>query len=222
MKNFRLVSRTATLAGLAAVSVGAVHAQSVTPVFISTSGGAGDVTYTYELFSTADTKVQSGDLYTMYDFNGLLGITPAGGGNYTLTGPDAPTFTPGQVGPDYSISVQNTGLNPPNTSLLAGDDPNQPNVTLDYNGTTFINTGPGSQLLGTLVLHSVNAINGAGDFTPFASNTTKNSDGTPAGNQGFLAGPNNAVSGTPEPGTWAMFVGMGVSGLAFARRKRRK
>lgn len=210
MKISRLMSRTVALAALTVVGAGAAQAQSVTPVFISATGAAGNVTYTYQLFSTADTRTTPGDIFTFYDFNGLLN----GGAN-------SPAFVTGGGGTSYAISVQNTGLNPPNTVALAGDSPSQPNVSLTYNGALFINTGPGSQFLGTLTLHSTNPVNGAGDFTPFASSETKNSNSSPAGNQGFVSGPNAAPS-TPEPGTWAMLFGMGVSGAAFARRRTRR
>jgi hypothetical protein len=214
MKISRLLPRTFALAGLAVVGAGAAYAQSITPVFISTTGAAGNVTYTYQLFSTADTKVAPGDVFTFYDFNGLL----TGGTN-------TPTFVSGQlpaVGIAYTITTPLTGINPPGTVALAGDDPTLPNVSLTYSGTTFVNPGPGSQLLGTLTLHSLNPINGAGDFTPFAANTTKNSNSSPAGNQGFVSGPNTAPPPTPEPGTWAMLFGMSVSGAAFARRRNRR
>jgi hypothetical protein len=211
MKISRLLPRTIALAALAVVGAGAVHAQSVTPVFISAVGAPGNFTYTYQLFSTADTRVSTGDLFTVYDFDGLL----TGGAN-------DPTFTPGQAGVNYAVSVQNLGLNPPN-ALIPPDNPGLANVSLTYNGSTnpFINPGPGSQLLGTLTLHSANGVNLAGDFTPFAANSIKNSNDTPAGNQGFVTGP-NAAPVTPEPGAWAMFVGMGISGAAFARRRTRR
>jgi hypothetical protein len=209
MKISRLLSRTIALAALTVVGASAVNAQSITPVFISSTGAVGNVLYTYQIFSTADTRVTAGDIVTFYDFNGLLN----GGAN-------SPAFTSGGSGTSYAISVQNLGLNPPGTVALAGDSPALPNVSLTYNGTTFINPGPGSQFLGTLTLHSSNVANGAGDFTPFAANTIKNSNNTPAGNQSFVTGPNAAVS-TPEPGTWAMLFGMGVSGAAFARRRKR-
>lgn len=210
MKISRLLPRTLALAAMAVVGAGAVHAQSITPVFVSATG-VGNVTYTYQLFSTADTRVSTGDLFTFYDFDGLL----VGGAN-------SPAFLPGQAGVNYSISVQNTGLNPPN-ALIPPDNNGLPNVTLTYNGATspFINPGPGSQLLGTLTLHSSLGINAAGDFTPFAANSIKNTNGSPAGNQGFVTGP-NAAPQTPEPGAWAMFVGMGISGAAFARRRTRR
>jgi hypothetical protein len=212
MQISRFLPRTIALAGLAVVGAGAVHAQSITPVFTGSSGSFGNVTYTYQLFSTADTKTVTGDLFTFYDYNGLL-----------TTGANAPAFTPSGTGPNYSISIQNLGVNPPGTALLAGDDPTVPNVTLTYDGTSpFINPGPGSQFLGTLVLHSINSLNGAGDFTPFAANSTKNSNSTAAGNQGFISGPNLGPGQTPEPGAWALFVGRGITGATFARRRRRK
>lgn len=204
----RLLSRTLALSALAVVGAVAANAQSITPVFISATGAAGNVTYTYGIFSTADTKTVAGDLLTFYDVNGLL----TGGGN-------DPTFTPGQAGPNYSLSIQNTGINPPNTIAIGGDDPTIPNITLTYTGTTFINPGPGSQNLGTFVFHSTQLP--GGDFLPFAANETKNSNNSAAGNQGQVTGPNIAPPGTPEPGTWALMVGMGVSGLAVARRRRK-
>lgn len=213
MKISRLLSRTSALAALTVVGAGAAYAQSITPVFIGTGGAAGNVTYTYGLFITADTRVQAGDLFTFYDFNGLL----TGGGNNPVFTPDLGT-SPGIA---YSISVQNSGLNPPNTIAIGGDDPTLPNVSLTYTGTTYANTGAGSQHLGDLVIHSAFGPNLSGDFTPFAANTTKNSNNSAAGNQGQVTGP-NAAPVTPEPGTWAMFVGMGVTGLAAARRRRRK
>jgi len=210
MKISRLFPRTLALTALAVVGAGAVHAQSVTPVFIGTTGGAGNFTYSYQLFSTADTRVQTGDIFTFYDFDGLL----TGGAN-------DPTFTPGQAGVNYAVSVQNLGLNPPN-ALIPPDNNGLGNVSLTYNGSTspFTNPGPGSQLLGTVLIHSSLPVNPV-DLTPFAANTVKNSNGAPAGNQGFVPGP-NAAPVTPEPGAWAMFVGMGISGAAFARRRTRR
>jgi len=211
MKISRLLPRTLALAAMAVVGAGAVQAQSVTPVFIGTTGAAGNFTYTYQLFSTADTRITTGDIFTLYDFDGLL----VGGAN-------TPTFSPGQAGVDYAVSVQNVGLNPPN-ALIPPDNNGLPNISLTYNGSTspLTNPGPGSQLLGTLLVHSSLAFNTAGDFTPFAANSVKNSNGSPAGNQGFVTGP-NAAPQTPEPGAWAMFVGMGISGAAFARRRTRR
>jgi len=199
------------LAALAVVGAGAVQAQSVTPVFISATGAPGNFAFTYQLFSTADTRVSTGDIFTFYDFDGLL----TGGAN-------DPTFTPGQAGINYNVTVQNLGLNPPN-ALIPPDNNGLGNVSLTYNGSTspFINSGPGSQLLGTVIIHSSDGVNLGGDFTPFASNSTKNSNGSPSGNQGFVTGPNVAPP-TPEPGAWAMFVGMGISGAAFARRRTRR
>ncbi len=213
MKISCLLSRTVALAALTVVGAGAAIAQSITPVFISATGPAGNIVYNYQLFLGADTRTSAGDIFTFYDFNGLI----TGGGN-------SPTFTTGGGGTSYNVTVQNLGLNPPGSAQLAGDDALQPNVSLTYNGTTFVNSGAGSQFIGTVLIHSLNPVNGAGDFTAFAANSTKNSNSSPAGNQSFVTGPNNRPAGpsTPEPGTWAMLFGMGVSGAAFARRRTRR
>jgi hypothetical protein len=214
MKISNLLSRSVALAALAVVGAGVAQAQSITPVFNGVTGGAGNFAYSYQLFLGSDTRTSAGDMFTFYDFNGFF----SGGAN-------TPTFTTGGGGSSYNITVQNLGLNPPGSAQLAGDDPGQPNVSLTYNGTTFVNSNlSGAQFLGTVVIHSVNPVNGAGDFTAFAANSTKNSNNSPAGNQSFVTGPNNRPAGpsTPEPGTWAMLFGMGVSGAAFARRRTRR
>lgn len=201
-----------SLLGLAAgYPLRTAQAQSISPVFIGTGGSAGQVTYTYQLFATADTRVQAGDVFTFYDFTGLL----SGGVN-------APVFTPGQAGPAFSISIQNVGIAPPNTIALAGDDPTVPNVSLTYTGTTFINPGPGSQLLGNIVLTSALSPNLSGDSMSYAASTTKNSNSTPAGNQGFVTGPSAQVgtsAAAPEPTTFALLaIGIGVPTLMAGHR----
>ena len=214
MKISRLLPLTAALAGLSVLGAGAAHAQAISPRFLSAIGASGNVTYTYQLFLEADTRVSTGDLVTFYDFNGLQTDVA-----------HAPTFT-GVGGASYAVSTPFLGIDPASAAKLGGDDPNLPNVSLTYNGLTLSNATLVEQSLGLLTIHSANTVNGAGDYTPFAASSMNVSNGTIAGNQGFISGPNNAIrasdASTPEPGAWAMFVGMGVSGMAFARRRNRR
>ncbi len=207
------LTRCASVAGLAAVAIGSAHAQAVMPQFISAVGAQGNVTYTYNIVLNTDTRVNPGSITTFYDFNGLL----TGGVN-------DPTFA-GIGGASYAISTQLLGINPPLTVAVGGDDPTVPNVSLTYNGTSISNTSPLAVNLGVLTLHSTNLLNGVGDFTPFASSTFKVSSGTPAGNQGQVSGPNSDISNsaaTPEPGTFALLLGMGITGGMVARRRLRR
>jgi len=208
MKYSQLLSRTAALAALTLIGATSAYAQATTPIYQGTTGAAGNVTYTYQLQLASDTRVQNGDKFTFYDFDGLL----TGGAN-------DPNFV-GVGGASYLITTPLLGDNPPGTLALAGDSPTLSNVSLTYNGPTIINNTAGTVVLGSLTIHSANTVNGAGDFTAFAANDTKDSNGSPAGNQGFVSGPN--ASTTPEPGAWAMFVGMGISGAAFVRRRTRR
>ena len=211
MKISPILSHTVALASLFIAGVGAVNAQDISPVISSHSGSPGDVTYVYNVFLGLDTRVSPGEQITFYDYNGLL-----------TGGADTPTFS-GLGGASYTITTPLLGANPPNTTQLAGDDPTLQNVTLTYNGVTLANGTATQELLGTLTLHSANAENTVGDFTAFAANSIKDSNGTPSGNQAFVFGPNlGPAATTPEPGTWAMLLGMGVSGAAFARRRTRR
>jgi len=208
MKYSHLLSRTIALGALTLVGTGAAYAQATTPIYLGTTGVAGNVTYNYQLELASDTRTQAGDKFTFYDFDGLL----TGGAN-------DPSFV-GVGGASYLITTPALGDDPPGTLQLAGDSPGLLNVSLTYNGPTIVNNTAGTVVLGTLSIHSANTVNVAGDFTSFAASDTKNSNNTPAGNQGFVTGPNASL--TPEPGAWAMFVGMGISGAAFVRRRRRK
>jgi len=208
MKYSHLLSRTIALGALTLVGAGSAYAQATTPIYLGTTGAAGNVTYNYQLQLGSDTRIQSGDKFTFYDFDGLL----TGGAN-------DPSFV-GVGGASYLLATPALGDNPPGTLQLAGDSPSLANVSLTYNGPTIANNTAGVVVLGTLSVHSANTVNLAGDFTSFAANDTKDSNSTPAGNQGFVTGPN--ASTTPEPGAWAMFVGMGVSGAAFVRRRNRR
>jgi len=210
MKISRLVLRTVALAGLAIVGAGAANAQGITVSFIGpVTGAPGDFSYNYQFFLQPQTKVQAGDVITFYDFNGLL----TGGGH-------APSFV-GSLGATYSITTPLLGIDPPGTAKLAGDDPTLPNVSLTYTGPTISNLGNVSQGLGTVTIQSTNGPNVGGDFTPYAASSTNTANNSPAGNQSFVTGPNTPVV-TPEPGTWALLVGMGISGGVFARRRNRR
>lgn len=209
MQYSRLLTRAVALGALTLLGAGVAHAQATTPLYINTTGSAGNFTYNYQLQLASDTRLQAGDVFTFYDFDGLL----TGGAN-------DPVFTTAGTA-SYSITTPLVGINPPNTVALAGDNPSLPNVSLTYNGATLTNSTASSIVIGTLSIHSANSVNLAGDFTPFAASETKNSNNSAAGNQGFVTGPNASVT-TPEPGTLAMFMGMGISGLAFVRRRNRR
>ena len=219
MKISRLVSRTAALAGLATLSVGAVHAQGITVSFIPGSSGvitATDYQYTYQFFLQPQTSISPAsvgnnpDAITFYDYRGLI-----------LVGGSAPSFV-GSGGATFNLTTPFTGVNPDATTQLAGDDASIRNVSLIYTGSVLANASNVSQSLGTLTLHSTLTPN-PNAATAFAASSTNTNNGQPAGNQSFTTGPNpRLVTSTPEPGTWAMFAGMGISGLAFARRRNRR
>ena len=187
------LARFASLSGLTDVAASSAHAQAILLQFISAVGVHGNVTYTFSIILNSDTRANPGSITTLYYFNGLL----TGEAN-------APTFS-GIGGASYAISTSLLGINlPPGTVALGGDDPTMPTVSLAYNGASVSCSGQSSVNQGFLTLHSTNLVNGAGDFTPFASSTFNISSQANSGNQGEVSGPGSAVSTAatkPEPGT---------------------
>ncbi len=206
MKLSRLLMGTLALAGLAALTAGAANAQAVTPVFVSASASGGNFNFVYNIILGADTRIQAGNLLTFYDFNGLTGT---------------PTFVATAPGASFAITTPFLGANPPLTLAPAGDSGAIANVSLNYNGISLDSGATTTTNLGTLSILSTAPATGT--FTGFAANSTKISSGTAAGNQSFVTGPNAQISGTtPEPGTFALLIGMGLTGASIARRRLRR
>ena len=148
-------------------------------------------------------RLQVGDFATIYDLTGL--------NSATLDPAFASLFT---------LSVQPFGITPP--GIIPGDDTTS-NVTLTYTGPTVT---ADQSYTNILQVNSISTtLNPNGQYT---SSTTKNSGisaGTKVGAIGNVTVPGIPRSGnpaaTPEPGTFALFVTAGVSGSAFAFRRRR-
>jgi hypothetical protein len=158
--------------------------------------------YTYTATLSADQSLQTGNFFTIYDFQGFVkfGTTPVG----------------------FSATSSLIGQTP--AKVLPNDDPTVRNATFTYSGPS-INDTPGdfegvSTQLGSFQIFS--RFDGLG-FIDFASLGTKNNgfaDGTAVANVGLTAGPlagSGNPNGVPEPSVWAMLViGFGAVGIVSA------
>ena len=188
----------ATFAGAGALVAGAatevradVLLNGSSPVVTQTA--AGTYLYTYNPFVTTQTRLDAGDYFTFYDFNGFVRVASA---------PATFTFTTQPVGPSPIFT--------PFGGVTPNDDPNITNVTF-----TFLD-GPivgGPTPLGTFQIESTLP---PGTLKPFAATGSQATTGLQNGNV------TNYLAPVPEPGEWAVggIFAAGLFGLVLRARRR--
>lgn len=186
------------LAAVAALTAVGPAAAGLLPVQVTVQPESGNFRWTYAIVLPTDMKLQSGNYFTVYDFNGYI--------NGTAAGPDA----------NWSVSVQNTGVTDP--LLNPTDDPNLPNLVFRYTGPTI----PAGQLgLGNFIANST-----FGDRveTSFTAQTNRTSDGLLDSNITTTDAPTGVVQPperVPEPAT-LLLAGLGLPAVGLFRRLRKK
>ncbi len=174
------------------------------PINVTVLPEAGNFRWTYSVVIPTDQYVTSGDYFTVYDFDGLVG--------------DAAIMMPD----GWSVTVQNTGKTPGLTT--PADDAAKPNLTFIYNGDPIYG-GIGA---GNFSAASTMGLVADGFWT---SRVHRNSDNKtedtitftdvplPSGNGGDPPPP--PTGDVPEPATLAL-VGMGLPVIGLTRWLRRK
>ncbi len=198
----------ATAAGLLlAAFAGQSAAAGLLPVNVTVTPEAGNFRWTYAIVLPTDMKLQSGNFFTVYDFNG-----------YVPNSADAPA--------GWALSVSKLGPTP--DRLNPQDDPMQDNLTWKYTGPT-IESGQ----IGLGNFWALSKLSNQGDSFLTAS-TLRTSDGKSDNNITSTVVPVGATDlppvdvpptvtppGVPEPTTLLM-AGLGLPLVGLARRLRRK
>lgn len=204
MSTSRLL-RGAPIVGLSMLSLGVANAQSLTPIFKGATTSGGVTTFSYDFVLTDNTIADSATSITFFDFRGLTGT---------------PSFTVSAVGASFNITTPLVGPN--STGIGQVDNGTLANAGFIYTGTPITNNSGGTSniTLGTATIQSTFGL-AAVSLTQFEAHTTQNIPSGPAENQANVQGPNIGLIGAPEPGSVALFFGVGVAGAAFLRRRRK-
>lgn len=152
-------------------------------------------TYTAQLHPLQ--RIEAGDWFTIYDFNGFTGVhsEPAG----------------------WVFTSSNIGVTP--SDVIPVDNPTIPNLTWTWTGSTIIPTGQSF----TLGQFSAVSMFNTPVLANFVSRGTKDvpglpADGTKISNVGMVAVP---VSTIPEPTTMTL-TGLGLMAVALYTLQQRK
>lgn len=186
-------------AAVAAVGFAAGTAQAgLLPTSVTVFPEAGNYRWQYAIVLPTDMKLQSGNYFTIYDFEGLVAgsvVTPDG---------------------NWTASVQNVGSTP--TLLNPIDDPSIPNLVFTYTGPTI----PAGQIgLGNFWATSVF---GEKKEVSFTAETNRTSDGLKDSNitsTDAPTGDDTPPPPVPEPAT-LLLAGLGLPLLGLAKLRKKK
>jgi hypothetical protein len=191
------IGRWAAAAVVAVGLAGSANA-GLLPTEVSVFPEAGNFRWQYAIVLPTDMKLQSGNYFTIYDFNGLV--------DGTVVTPDG----------NWTASVQNSGTVPP--LLLPTDDPAIPNLMFTYNGPTIT---AGQIGLGNFMATSTF---GERREVSFTAETNRSSDGLKDSNITSTDAPTGQVvdpPDVPEPATLAL-AGLALPLLGLGRLRKKK
>lgn len=190
----RLMAAAVAVAALAGGSAKA----GLMPSSVTVFPDDGNYRWQYAIVLPTDSKLQSGNYFTIYDFAGLVEgsvVTPDG---------------------NWSAVVQNVGSTPVLVNPI--DDPNIPNLVFTYNGPTI----PAGQIgLGNFMAISTF---GEKKEVSFTAETNRTSDGLKDSNITTTDAPTGTEvppPGVPEPAT-LLLAGLGLPLLGLAKLRKKK
>jgi len=202
MRHLRSRASFGALLSAAALFAGTAIKADIIPVFnVATPLGGGITEFSYSVEIPANTRVNTGDYFTIYDFNG-----------YVAGSAFAPV--------DWDPSIQATGIDVPGQSGIT--DTSVENITFTYTGAATI-FGPVNPVGGPGAFGAdttATAIKGLGQYAGFSHKQNPGSadNNTVQGNQGYLVTP----AAVPETSSLMLLVpGLVPLGIMLRRRIRK-
>lgn len=202
MRHLRSRATLGTLLSAAVLILGNAVQADIIPVFnASTPVGGGNTEFSYTASIASGSRVNTGDYFTIYDFNGYVAGTE---------------FSPA----DWTPTVQLLGVTP--SGQLITDNPAVVNITFTYTGAAPI-IGPVNPVggIGAFGADSTSAaIKALGQYTSqtHKHNPTHPDNNTVQSNQGFVVTP----AAVPETSSLMLLVpGLVPLGMVLRRRVRK-
>jgi hypothetical protein len=202
MRHLRSRASFGALLSAAALLAGNAVKADIIPVFNVATPTSGGCEFSYSVEIPTNTRVNTGDYFTIYDFNGYI----AGS-----------AFAPA----DWDISVQATGIDVPGQVGIT-DSAGVDNITFTYVGVATI-FGPVNPVggVGAFGAESINCdTKGLGQYAAFShkQNPGQPDNNTEQGNQGHLVTP----AAIPEASSLMLLVpGLVPLGIMLRRRVRK-
>jgi hypothetical protein len=201
MRHLRSRTPLGALLTAAALFSGSTVKADIIPLFNVATPGVGICTFSYNVEVAAGTRVNTGDYFTIYDFNGYIA---------------ASAFAPA----DWAISEAFLGTTPP--SQIVTDNPGTVNLTFTYTGLAPI-FGPAGPIGGVGGFGADSkfcnpSLGGQYASSAHKHNPGKVDDNSPQANQGFAVTP-----AVPETSSLALLLpGLVPLGIVLRRRARKE
>jgi hypothetical protein len=201
MRHLRSRASFGALLSTAALLVGNAVKADIIPVFNASTPVGGGTEFSYNVSIASGSRVNTGDYFTIYDFNGYIAGSE---------------FAPA----DWAISVQPVGVTP--AGQLLTDDAAVVNLTFTYTGAAPL-IGPINPVGGTGAFGADSTSAAIKALGQYASATHKQNPGqpdhnTPQSNQGFVVTP----AAVPETSSLMLLVpGLVPLGIMLRRRARK-
>jgi hypothetical protein len=204
MRHMRSRASLGALLSAAALFAGSAVKADIIPVFNAATPTAGGCEFSYNVNVADGSRVNTGDYFTIYDFNGFI----AGS-----------AFAP----VDWSITTQFTGVTPAGVdpSAFSGDSAGIINITYTYTGAATI-FGP-ALIGGTGAFGAESTICTPSALGTYASATHKNNPGNPDDNT-YQANAGSVVTPqVPETSSLMLLIpGLVPLGIMLRRRARKE
>jgi hypothetical protein len=206
MRSFTVRLPLRGVVAAAALLVGNAVQADIIPVFNVATEIDGGCRFSYNVSIAADSRVNKGDYFTIYDFNGYI---------------DNSAFAP----VDWSVNAQNTGVTPPgvNPNAFSGDNPGIINLTFTYTGAATL-FGPVNPVGGVGAFGADSIVCAVSGLGTYASKAHKNNPGKPDNNTlqqngGFVVTP----AAVPEASSFMLLLpGLVPLGIMMRRQRRKE